>query len=131
MRIESRNINSIIEIRKGELEMRNSISNTSNFTRRDAVNSRNGIALQDVENGYTFNVISAAQIETVDEETGERKEVSVLKSDDNQYYTSISATVYDVMDDLIDIIDDEGSCKVRVDKRKSKQGRDFIMLSLF
>lgn len=111
--------------------MRNSISYTSNFTRRDAVNSRNGIALQDLDNAYTFNVISAAQIETVDEETGERKEVSVLKSEDNQYYTSISATVYDVMDDLIDIINDEGSCKVRVDKRKSKQGRDFIMLSLF
>lgn len=111
--------------------MRNLILNTNNFTKRDAVNSRNGIALQDMENAFMFNVIAAAQIETVDEETGERKEVSVLKSEDDQYYTSISATVYDVMDDLIGIIDDEGSCKVRVDKRKSKQGRDFIMLSLF
>ena len=111
--------------------MRNLILNTNNFTKRDAVNSRNGVALQDMENAFMFNVIAAAQIETVDEETGERKEVSVLKSEDDHYYTSISATVYDVMDDLIEIINDEGSCKVRVDKRKSKQGRDFIMLSLF
>lgn len=105
------------------------IANTRNFTRRDAINSKNAEPLQDYVESFTEikNVTKAAMLEVTDEETGEIKYVSVIITDD-MVYTSISATIYDTIGDLIDIIDDEGHADIMVKRRKAKSGRDFLSM---
>lgn len=99
------------------------INATSNFTKWDFINSKNGYALQD-EAGNTLNVTRAATLD-VDDEEGQKK-VSVLVTEDGQYFTAISKSVFEVMDDIIDLITDEGMARVKINSRKSKGGRDFL-----
>ena len=99
------------------------INATANFTKWDFINSKNGYALQD-EAGNTLNVTRAAMLD-VDDEEGQKK-VSVLVTEDGQYFTAISKSVFEVMDDIIDLITDEGMAKVKINSRKSKGGRDFL-----
>jgi len=109
------------------------IAKTNNFTKKDEINCKNGFALQDFEgDSITLeNVTKAAMMETTDSDTGELKEVSVLVTDDDQYMTSISSTIYDIMADLIDIIDEQGSASIRINKRKSKgAGRTFLTATI-
>lgn len=104
---------------------------TSNFTKRDEINSRNSFALQDMEDGAVFQVSKAALVNRPDLETGEQKEVAVLVMDDGTVYSAISATVCDVLDDIVDLIEDEGApVTVRLNKRKSKAGREFLSLTV-
>lgn len=105
------------------------IANTRNFTRRDAINCKNAEPLQDYVDSFTEinNVTKAAMLEVTDEETGEIKYVSVIITDD-MVYTSISATIYETIGDLIDIIDDEGHADIMVKRRKAKSGRDFLSM---
>lgn len=101
------------------------ISQSNNFTKRDMVNSKAGYPLQDFDGQMEIkNVKAAAMTEVV--EDGEKKEVSIIVTDDNQYYTSISATIYDSMPDIIDILDDETKVDLRIIKRESKSGREFL-----
>lgn len=99
------------------------IDSTSNFTKWDFINSKNGYALQD-EAGNTLNVCKAAILD-VEDEDGQKK-VSVMVTEDGQYYTAISKSVYEVMGDIIDLITDEGMARVKINIRKSKGGRDFL-----
>lgn len=110
--------------------MRTIIENTNNFTKRDSMNSRNGLPLQDLDDKSTIKVTTAAILEDVDEETGERKEIGVIRTPDKLYYTTISATVIDTMHDLIDIINEEGDVEIRLGKRKSKGGREFLTITI-
>lgn len=107
------------------------MSKTSNFTKRDEINARNSFALQDLENGAVLTVPKAGLITRPDMETGEPKEVAVLVTDDGTVYSAISATVCDTMDDIVDLIEDEGNAiQVRLNKRKSKAGREFLSLTV-
>lgn len=101
------------------------INSTGSFTKWDFINSKNGFALQD-EAGNTLNVIRAATLD-VDDGEGQKK-VSVLVTEDGQYFTAISKSVFEVMDDIIDLITDEGMAKVKINSRKSKSGRDFLTI---
>lgn len=107
------------------------MSTTSNFTKRDMINSRNSFALQDLDDGTQLQVEKAAVINRPDLETGEEKEVAILVTTDGTVYSAISATVRDVLDDTIDLIEDEGGAvTVRLNKRKSKAGREFLSLTV-
>lgn len=109
--------------------MREIINKSTGFTKRDLVNSRAGNPLQDFEKSMTINNIMAiATCKDTDEETGEIKNVGILRTSDMVYYTTISETVFDTLDDVIDILDEEGEISVRVDKRRSNSGRDFLTL---
>lgn len=110
--------------------MRNIMLNTRNFTKRDSLNSRNGLPLQDLENLEKIKITTAAILEDTDEETKETKEIGVLVTPEKQYYTTISATVIDTMNDLIDIIDEEGEVEIRLGKRTSKGGRTFLTITI-
>lgn len=101
------------------------IDSTDNFTKWDFINSKNGYALQD-EAGNTLNVTKAAILD-VEDEDGQKK-VSVMVTEDGQYYTAISKSVYEVMGDIIDLITDEGMARVKINSRKSKGGRDFLTI---
>lgn len=99
------------------------IDSTANFTKWDFINSKNGYALQD-EAGNTLNVTRAAILD-VEDDDGQKK-VSVMVTEDGQYYTAISKSVYEVMGDIIELITDEGIARVKINSRKSKSGRDFL-----
>lgn len=111
--------------------MNREIINSVNFSKRDAINSRNGVALQDLADGSELVVTAAAQMTVPDEETGEIKNVSVIITEDKDCYTSISSTIYDVIGDLIDIISDENRARIRINQRKSKgNNRTFLTLTI-
>lgn len=100
------------------------------FTKRDFINSRNGIALQDVDEG-TKIALQAAAILT-DDTDGEEKTVAVLIGAD-MTYTSISQSVVDVISDVIEMAEEDKDGllpTVTLHKRKSKQGRDFLTLMI-
>lgn len=108
--------------------MREITKSTSNFTKLDAINSKNGIALKDV-NGQTLNVKSLA-VMMVDDEEGQ-KEVGVINTTDGKCYTTISSNACEVIADTIPIIEEEGlSITFDIDVRTSKGNREFIAITL-
>lgn len=104
---------------------------TKNFTKRDEINARNSLALQDLEDGTIITATKAGLIQRPDAETGEVKTVSVIITEDGTAYSAISATVCDIMGDIIELMDDENaSLELRLNKRKSKAGREFLSLTV-
>lgn len=106
--------------------MKRIINATENFNKKDAINMRNGFPLKDEPNGKTFNISKAAVVEDTDEETGELKNVSVLIDSDGKCYTAISATVADIMNDCIELLDAGESLTLELIKRESSAGREFL-----
>lgn len=106
--------------------MKKVLSATENFTKKDAINMRNGLPLKDEPNGKTFKIQRAAIVEDVDEESGEVKNVSVLIDADGKCYTAISSTIADIMDDCIELLDAGESVSLTLIKRKSSAGREFL-----
>ena len=106
--------------------MKKIINSTENFTKKDSINMRNGLPLKDEPNGKTFNISKAAVVEDTDEETGELKNVSVLIDSDGKCYTAISATVADIMNDCIELLDAGESVTLELIKRESSAGREFL-----
>lgn len=107
---------------------RNIIKATKSFSKRDAINSVNGLALQEHADSDIV-VTSAALIETIDD-NGETKSVSVLVGENQDYYTSISSAVYNSTDILIELIDEEGQVTVTIEKRESKGGRPYLVMMI-
>lgn len=111
--------------------MRKLIESTSNFTKKDMINCRNGFSLQDLDANEVITVNKAAIVigDDKDSQDGERQ-VAVLMDAEGTCYTSISENVLDSMSDIIEVMDEEKECRIKVFKRKSKQGRDFISLAV-
>lgn len=102
---------------------------TPNFTKKDLVNSRFGKALQEMADGFKFGTSRAAILEDTDEDTGEVKAVAVFVDEESgELFTSISSTVVEAAETVIEIICEEGRCDCRLGKRKSNAGREFLTL---
>lgn len=87
--------------------------------------------MQDLDNGAELVVVKAGIIERPDLETGEKKDVAILVTEDGTVYSAISATVCDTMGDIVDLIEDEAQpIRVRLNKRKSKANREFLSLTV-
>lgn len=102
---------------------------TKNFTKMHMINSKNGIALKDMD-GETIKVNSLAILEKV-EENGEIKKVGVLCGED--VYTTISNSAIETIEDLIDIAEtseETETYSIKVSVRKAKSGRDFLALNV-
>lgn len=100
---------------------------SKNFTKVDSINSRNGVALKEC-NGLTIRVKALAT--GVDEdENGEVKNVGVIVTPDNEYFTTISGSSIDVIYEAIELIDEGVDLSFKVTTRKSSKGRDFITLT--
>lgn len=111
----------------------NVIASVGGFSKRDVLNSKNGIPMKDFDGDSMMipNVVKGAIAEATDEETGEIKYISVLVTDDQTYFTSISGTIYDSMPDVLDILEDEQKINVRINKRVSKGNkRDFLTITV-
>lgn len=106
--------------------MKKLLTATNNFDKKDLINSRSGLSLQDEENGFVIEVTKAATMEDIDEESGEVKRISVLIDHEGKTYTSISATIDDIMDDVIELLDEGEPVSLRLLKRTSSNGREFL-----
>ena len=102
---------------------------TKNFTKKNAINVRNGSALKD-HGGEEINIEKVCVGTDVDED-GEVKNFGAFITTSGDCYTFISENAIETAKDLIEIIDEEeDAVSCRVDVRKSKGGREFIALIL-
>ena len=101
-----------------------------------ALNAKNGAgaSLKDIEDGFSFTVTDVMQYKETVDTYGKQQEavVSALFATDGLVYSSISETVSNVVSDLVEILSDESidQVTVKVVKRNSKQGQEFINLSV-
>ena len=102
------------------------IKTTTNFTKFDAMNARNGNPLKNCD-GLTIPVDRLA-IGKDSMEDGEEREVCVIVSTDNECYTTISPTVIAMISDCIDLLEEGEKISVKIIKRTSSKGREFISL---
>lgn len=109
--------------------MRTIENQTDNFTKRDAINVRNGSALKD-HGGEEIEIVKTCTGTDVDEETGEVKRFGAFITSSGDCLTFISENAIETALDLIEIINEESSVSCRVDIRKSNGGREFIALIL-
>lgn len=102
---------------------------TNNIGKKEIFNAKSASqALQTVSE--TLTVVGAAIADSTDKENGEISEIGYIFTDTGMVYGTISATVIDVLPDLIDLLNDVGEMKVEVIHRKSNSGRDFISLQI-
>lgn len=122
--------------------MRKVIQSTPNWGIKDKMNLTSAGTLQELaDSGDTIYVDAAAIVEVIDEESGEAKTTSALRTTGRQYYVGISATALDQVRDIVEYLtdcigdskaeltDDDLVC-VKAIKKKSKGGRDFVVLSI-
>ena len=101
-----------------------------------ALNAKNGAgaSLKDIEDGFSFTVTDVMQYKEMVDTYGKEQEavVSALFATDGLVYSTISETVSNVVTDLVEILSDESITQVtvKVVKRNSKQGQEFINLSV-
>lgn len=122
--------------------MRKVIESTPNWTIKDKMNLISAGTLQQLaDSGEMVYVDAAAIVEVVDDETGEVKTTSALRTTDNEYFVGISATALDQVRDIIDYLTDvyndskaeltdDDLLTVKAYKKKANSGRDFIVLSV-
>lgn len=110
--------------------MRTIENQTDNFTKRDAINVRNGSALKD-HGGETIEIVKVCTGTDVDDETGDIKRFGAFITASGDCLTFISENAIETALDLIEIINEEESAvSCKVDIRKSNGGREFIALIL-
>jgi len=103
---------------------------TPDFSKKDEFNIKAGAhSLKDAI-GQVI-VVNAACVGTDTNDKGETVSAGAILSDEGEAYTTISATAIDLIESLIDMLtDDSTPIKVKVDSRKSKNDRDFIVMSI-
>lgn len=108
--------------------MRKIIEQSKSFTKKDFINSRNGIALQEVA-GEKLRIRSCAILLDDSDEEGEREIGTIIT--DSGVFTTISDNIMDSIRDII-MIEAEGETDITVNiqKRKSKAGRDFLTMTI-
>lgn len=97
------------------------------MTKRELFNAKNNG--KKIENGITFDVVKVGSFPDTDKD-GNNVNVSCLMTPDGEIFTSISATIYDSLDMLYDIISDEGKVTVKVNENTSNNGRKFYQLQI-
>lgn len=108
--------------------MREIVKQSKKFTKKDLINSRSGEPLQ----GHceeTLTVLSCAIIHDTDN-GGEERDVGTLVTDQGTM-TTISKNIIESIEDII-MLEEDGEEKIQiiVDMRKSKQGRDYLSLTI-
>lgn len=93
----------------------------------DLFNAKN--AGTPIEKGMVIIVVAVGSFPDKDKD-GHDVNVSVLKCEDGSVYTTISATVFNSIDMLDDILADNGKAKVKVNQGTSNNGREFFQLQI-
>lgn len=97
------------------------------LTKRDLYNAKNGS--NKLENGLEITLVGVGKY-TDTNTNGEQVEVTVLKAENGDIYTTISNTIGASIEMLSDILADEGKADVVVKTKKSTSGRDYFQLVL-
>lgn len=97
------------------------------LSKRELYNARN--AGNKIEKGMKLNVVAVGTFDDTDKD-GKPVKVSALKTDEGSIFTTISATISDSLDDLDEIITEEGTVTVEVLQNKSNNGREFFQLQI-
>lgn len=97
------------------------------MTKKELFNAKNNG--QKIEDGLHIQCVSAGTFEDKDKD-GNPVTVTALADKSGQIYTSISATVADSVDMLIDILEEDGEVEIVVHKNVSNGGREFFQLSV-
>lgn len=84
---------------------------------------------QKIEKGLQIDVVNVGSYADLDKDENPVT-VSVLVDKDGTVYTSISKTVYETLDMLVDIIAEDGHALVEVCEKTSNSGRQFYQLML-
>lgn len=98
---------------------------SNNVTNFDIINARTSIAFKDVA-GEAIQVKAAAVI--TDDETN--KEYTYLWDDDGTCYAGNSASIRDVAEPIIELINEGEKLAATVITRTSKNGKDFLSLKV-
>ena len=107
------------------------LTESANFTAKDNFNITGAETLESVK-GKTLRVVGSALGLDVSHDTGEEVATGYLKTEDGTIYSTISPTAMQSITALIDMLMDAPNevFEIRVNEKKSKGGRDFIVLSL-
>lgn len=105
--------------------MKEIFKQTSNLTSLDRFNMKVSKSLQNVA-GSTLTVQKAAIGIDVDKD-GEQVQTAVLITEQGTF-GSISNTVIEQTDELIDILEEKSPIEVAVESRKAQSGRDYLVL---
>lgn len=110
--------------------MKQITSMTNNFETRDKFNIKAGAKSLKNAVGEKLVVKKACIGLDIDKDGTEVTAGAIIT--DKGAYTTISATVVDLISDLIEMIDDDGEDEltVMVESRTSNGGRDYLVLSL-
>lgn len=102
------------------------IKKANNFTAKDNFNIVGAETLESVK-GNIINVTGCAFGTDVSTETGEVVETGYLKDSNGKIYSTISPTALQSITVLVDMELGDG-IEIAVESRKSKGGREFIVL---
>ena len=107
------------------------MSRTWNFSKKDEINADSTKALQELK-GQEIIVSGIALTEGVDNQTGEVREVALLKTEEYGIVSTISKTVLRTIPKVIDYVEEENleTVEIRVESGKSKEGNEFVMIKL-
>lgn len=109
--------------------MKKTIVASKGFTKKMSISlSASGISMKDLKDNAEIKLSAAALVEDTDIDTGEVKKVAAFVDQNGNIYSSISANAIDVTEDIVSLLDDGEEVTVRLLKRKSKAGRDFLSL---
>ncbi len=104
-------------------------TSTTNMTKADIFNAQsNAQPLQKCDKPVTVRAVGVA--DDVSNDTGEVVTVGIIVTTDNEIFGTISKTVVDTFDILSDMLNDGESPTIRVNRRKSNAGREFLTLGL-
>lgn len=112
------------------------LTTVANFSKKDAFNITGAETLQN-QTGKVIKVNGCAIGIDVSHDTGEDVVTGYLKDENGNIFSTISKTAIDAIAELCDIITDVNGTEdfgdgieVMVNSRKSRGGRDFIVLTL-
>lgn len=99
----------------------------ANLTKKELFNARNnGVA---ISNGLEIEIVGVGTFPDTDKD-GNAVNVTALKTASGEIYTTISATIFDCVDMLDEIISEEKKAIIVVHEKVSKSGRNFLQLEI-
>ena len=97
------------------------------MTKKDMFNAMN--SAHKMEKDLMITVVDCDSFKDVTKD-GIEVDVSVLKSENGEMFSSISKTVYNSLSMLKEILEEDGKVDVIVRESKSVNGRDFLHLEI-
>lgn len=97
------------------------------MTKKDLFNAKN--SAHKMEKDLSINVVDCDSFHDVTKD-GIEVDVSVLKSETGEMYSSISKTIFQSLDMLKEIINEDGKADIIVRESTSANGRMFLHLEI-